>query len=434
MSQSFQFQIGGEETGLRVDEFLASRFGSLSRMRIASLINAGACLVNQKTAQAGLRVATGDRVELAMDEGTPTAMAPEPVPLEILYEDSHLVVVVKPAGLLVHPTKNTKHGTLANALVYHLNRDFYDSAESSVPSCDTYPSSDTNPSSDSSPLIPHDQLNQDDQFAPPAGLLCESSDLNLRIESSKPMRGDQAFKLRTALHGEAHSLVRPGIVHRLDRATSGLMVIAKTPRALSTLSRHFNRRLVKKRYLALVHGVVNADEGTIKASIGRDPDSQPHWRVTESGKEAESRFFVRERFNRATLLELEPVTGRTNQLRIHCAYSGHPIIGDEMYGSTGIRHQASGSEKILVAEQNDLGNEPPEHLPGHLNGADSSIGAHSSNTSDPVPADYYATRLCLHAWRLAFHHPANGEWLEFTSTLPQDFASVIERLTLEARS
>ncbi|HVG21140.1 MAG TPA: RluA family pseudouridine synthase, partial [Blastocatellia bacterium] len=283
MNQSFEFQVGEEESGRRVDEFLAARFGGLSRMRIASLVGAGACLVNQKTAQAGWRVATGDRVEFALTEGSPTAMDPEPVPLEILYEDRHVVVIVKPAGLLVHPTKNVKHGTLANALVYHLNKDFYESSQ-----------------------------------------------------------------LRAPLHGEAHSLVRPGLAHRLDRATSGLMVIAKTARALGTLSRHFNRRLVKKRYLALVRGLIGEDSATIKARIGRDPDRQPHWWVSEDGKEAETRLLVRERFDQATLVELEPVTGRTNQLRIHLASAGHPIIGDEMYGEGGGRRPGAGNREEMI--------------------------------------------------------------------------------------
>src|ERR1044071_4002800 len=148
MSQSFQFRITAEESGLRVDEFLATRFGGLSRMRIANLISAGDCLLNNKTARAGWRVAIGDAVEFTVDEGAPTAMNAEPLPLEILHEDSHMVVVVKPAGLLVHPTKNVKQGTLANALAYHLNKDFFEGSEA-----------------------------------------------------------------RTARPGEAHSLVRPGIVH-----------------------------------------------------------------------------------------------------------------------------------------------------------------------------------------------------------------------------
>ncbi|HEX8185573.1 MAG TPA: RluA family pseudouridine synthase, partial [Blastocatellia bacterium] len=258
-------------------------------------------------------------------------MQAEPLPLEILYEDGHILVIVKPPGLLVHPTKHVKHGTLANALAYHLNKGFF--------------------------------------------------------EGSEP---------RIALHGIAHSLVRPGIVHRLDRATSGLMVIAKTGRALSTLSRHFNRRLVKKRYLALVEDLFDQDEGTINAPIGRDPDRQPHWRVLEGGRQAETRFRVRERFDRMTLVELEPVTGRTNQLRIHCAHSGHPIIGDEIYGDRGRDESVESSENAGI--------------------------------SSLMTQDHGArSRLCLHAWRLAFHHPANGEWLEFTSPLPEEIAALIYR-------
>ena len=166
------------------------------------------------------------------------------------------------------------------------------------------------------------------------------------------------------------SVVRPGIVHRLDRDTSGLMVVAKTQRALSILSRHFNRRLVRKRYIALVEGRILADEGAISAPIGRDPDHKPHWRVMDDGKAAETRFRVLERRGDITMVELEPVTGRTNQLRIHCAWAGHAILGDRLYSN--------------------------------------------------APAE----RLCLHASELAFHHPAGGEWMEFHSPLPPDITAV----------
>ncbi|HEX8088770.1 MAG TPA: RluA family pseudouridine synthase, partial [Blastocatellia bacterium] len=321
--------------------------------------------------RAGLRLAAGDTIEFALAEGAPTAMDPEPVPLEILYEDSHIVVIVKPAGLLVHPTRNIKRGTLANALAYHLNKDFYEGSE----------------------LETGQSQNQ------------QSGARGTRDEAppENSTRAAPNAELRAALHGEAHSLVRPGIVHRLDRPTSGLMVIAKTRRALSALSRHFNRRLVKKRYLALVCGLVGEDSATIKEKIGRDPNQQPHWRVMEGGKEAETRLSVRERFGQTTLVELEPVTGRTNQLRIHCAFAGHPIIGDELY-YMGAGAWPSGQDIRL----NEVAESP---------------------VSEPRPADRSPRpRLCLHAWRLAFHHPASGEWLEFTSPLPEDFASLIARL------
>ncbi len=275
MAQSFQFSALDEDSGRRLDEFLAARFGALSRMRIANLISGGACLVNQARVQAGHRIAPGDRVEITFDEGTPTAMMPEPIPLDVAYEDEHIIVVVKPSGMLVHPTRSVKSGTLANALTYHLNRSFY--------------------------------------------------------EDDKTTRG---ATLQGAAHGELHSLIRPGLIHRLDRPTSGLMVVAKTQSALAQLSRHFGRRLVDKRYLALVAGRIDKDEETISAPIGRDPDRRPQWWVMEGGRAAETRYQVVERFAEATLIEMEPVTGRTNQLRIHAAYTGHPIIGDEQYFDT----------------------------------------------------------------------------------------------------
>jgi 23S rRNA pseudouridine1911/1915/1917 synthase len=320
VNQSLQFHID-ETTAQRLDEFLASQLGWLSRMRIANLLAQGACAVNDHVAQAGYHVRRGDLVSITLDEGAPTAMLPENVPLEIIYEDDHLLVVVKPAGMLVHPTRGVKQGTLANALAYHLNR-----------------------------------LRIEDASESSAQAHLKFTVSNLESEVSNPP-----------------SIVRPGIAHRLDRATSGLMVIAKHQRALSILSRHFHHRLVRKRYLALAHGRVVEDQCLISAPIGRDPEGKPKWRVMESGKQAETRLRVLERRDSLTLVELEPVTGRTNQLRIHCAHLGHPIIGDELY------------------------------------------------TVDA------AARLCLHAARLAFNHPANGEWMEFNSPLPAELAQVLDR-------
>jgi 23S rRNA pseudouridine1911/1915/1917 synthase len=288
MTQDLQFLIDERDASERLDRFLASRLGSLSRMRINSLLAQGACSVNKAQAAPGLHLQAGDLVEISIDASEQTSMTPEAIPLDIVYEDRDLLVVNKPARMLVHPTKGEKSGTLANALAYHLNRD------------------------------------------------------------------------------AAASLIRPGLVHRLDRATSGLMVVAKQPRAHAILTRHFHRRLVEKRYLALVEGVIEEDALTISARIGRDPSAHPKWNVSESGKPAETRLRVLERRAGATLVELEPVTGRTNQLRIHCAHAGHAILGDDWYGTR--------------------------------------------------PAQ----RLCLHAARLCFHHPRGGDWLEFSTPLPEE--------------
>jgi 23S rRNA pseudouridine1911/1915/1917 synthase len=211
--------------------------------------------------------------------------------------------------VLVHPTLGVKRGTLANALAYHLNRKLID---------------------ESAALI-----NQ-----PPA------SDV-------------------------ARAFVRPGLVHRLDRDTSGLLAVTKTQGALSRLSQHFQRRLVEKLYVAVVGGLVEDERMTIDAPIGRDEEARPPWGVSEAGRASETRLRVSERRARRTLVELEPVTGRTNQLRIHCAHAGHAVVGDRLYGG-----------------------EPH-------------------------------ARLCLHASRLGFRHPATNEPVEFNSAPPPELLSAL---------
>jgi 23S rRNA pseudouridine1911/1915/1917 synthase len=170
------------------------------------------------------------------------------------------------------------------------------------------------------------------------------------------------------LNRDKKDFIRPGLIHRLDKDTSGLIVIAKTSRAHAILADHFHRKLVEKRYVALVSGMVKENEGVIEAPIGRFAE-QKLWNIKEDGKPAETRFRVIKRNKDSTLLELEPVTGRTNQLRIHCAYIGHPIIGD---------HRYQGRE---------------------------------------------FSRLCLHAQKLRFWHPNGNHRLEFETKLPEEFLS-----------
>ncbi|HEX6184374.1 MAG TPA: RluA family pseudouridine synthase [Pyrinomonadaceae bacterium] len=309
MTRTLRFNVEEVGAGTRLDEFLAGRVGGLSRMRIASLLAGGACRVNGEAARAGRRLRAGDVVEVESRGEAPNSMTPEAAPLEIVYEDEHLVVVVKPSGVLVHPTLGVKRGTLANALAYHLNRELIDEGGAVI--------------------------NQPSET------------------------------------GAAPSFVRPGLVHRLDRDTSGLLAVAKTQAALSRLSQHFQRRLVEKRYVAVVGGVVEGERLTFEAPIGRDEEARPRWGVSESGRQAETRLRVLERRERRTLVELEPVTGRTNQLRIHCAHAGHPVVGDVLYGG-----------------------EPH-------------------------------TRLCLHAARLSLRHPATNEWMEFVSEAPPELLSAL---------
>lgn len=201
----------------------------------------------------------------------------------------------------------------------------------------------------------------------PCGMLAHPS----HREQSDTLLNALAFHLnKTVLQAEnaeeaVSKFIRAGLIHRLDKQTSGLMVVAKTSRAHQIVADHFHRKLVEKRYLALVEGVVAADSGIIEGPIGRYADLKM-WDINPEGKHAETRFWVKERFADTTLLELEPVTGRTNQLRIHCTHFGHPIVGDTQRGGREFE------------------------------------------------------RLCLHAWRIKFHHPGSGEILDFSA--PHSFA------------
>lgn len=272
-----------EVNKVRLEDFLLDHFSRLSKMYLRDTVKRELCEVNGRPENIGYRVRPNDLIEIVLDPDRETAMLPEDIPLNIVYEDGEIIVVNKPAGMLTHPSHRENSGTLLNALAYYLNK------RSSV-------------------------------------------------------------------------LIRPGLIHRLDKQTSGLIVVAKNARAHRILSGHFMKKRVEKRYLALVEGIVDANEGTIEAPIGRY-DELKHWSVKEDGKHSESRFWVRERKSDTTLIELEPVTGRTNQLRIHCELIGHPIVGDVRRGGR------------------EFG------------------------------------RLCLHAYRLSFPHPISNERLVLESAM-----------------
>lgn len=300
MTQVFHFIAGPRDFNKRLDSFLFERLGQLSKIHITNLVEKGACAVNQRAVQAGLHLKEGDEVVFTIESVPHNAMTPEEIPLRIIHEDEAIIVVVKPSGMLVHPTLSVKSGTLLNALAFHFNQN-------------------------------------------------------------------------STRNDFGSTFIRPGLVHRLDRETSGLMVITKTQEALSRLTRHFQRKVVEKRYLALVQGCLDQDEIKITAPIGRDESQTPKWRTMENGKTSETNLRVVERYKGKTLVELEPITGRTNQLRIHCAFIGHPIIGDKL--RAGLTH----------------------------------------------------VRLCLHASDLAFFHPVTNEWLTFYSPLPDEIEILLKQ-------
>lgn len=290
------FQVAPEDFKKRLDVYLQEQFPTVSKIYLREIIRDEKCEVNGAWQSRGYLLKTGDFIEVELEQRENNLIEPENIPLDILFEDADVLIVNKPAGMLVHPTVRIRHGTLLNALAFYLNP--------------------------------------------------------VREKENSPIIENSPFK-------------RAGLVHRLDKQTSGLMTIAKNPRSLRILCSHFQRRLVEKRYFALVEGVISEDAGTIDAPIGRYEESR-FWNIKADGKHAVTNFWVKKRFADSSLVELEPVTGRTNQLRIHLAHIGYPIFGDTKYGGREF------------------------------------------------------ARLCLHAYKLSFWHPNGGKKLEYQTKNPFD--------------
>jgi len=305
-----RFLVAPLEEGLRLDLFLAGKVPGLSRAQVQRAVADGRVLLNDRPIKAARRVRTGDAVAVYIPEAKPYGVTGEPIPLTILYEDSSLLVIDKPAGMVVHPAAGHAAGTLVNALLHHC-RDL------------------------------------------------------------------------SGIGG----VLRPGIVHRLDKGTSGLLVAAKSDTAHQGLAAQFKRHEVKKTYLALVYGNPRTDGGRIEAAVGRHPTDRKKMSTTSrQGRDAVSIWRIRERFGPVALLEVDIVTGRTHQIRVHLTDIGYPVVGDKLYGGAG---RIKGIEDAA--------------LRARIKGLD---------------------RQALHAWRLCFAHPLTGETLEFSSPLPEDIASL----------
>ena len=306
-------EVQPEDAGTRLDQFLAGRLGGRTRSQIQKLIREGRVGLDRTAARAGIAVRTGDTVRVDIPAPTPATLRPEALPLEVVHDDADLVVVNKPAGMVVHPAAGHADGTLVNALLHHVQ------------------------------------------------------DLS-------------------GIGGE----LRPGIVHRLDRGTSGLLVVAKHDRAHADLARQFADREVEKEYVALVWGLVRQGR-RIDLPIGRDPVDRKRISVrSRRAREAVTRVVTAEPLDGVTLVRVAIATGRTHQIRVHLSATGHAVVGDSVYGGRR-RH-------------------PPPHL----------------------RVVQRLDRPFLHAARLAFTHPRDGRRIVFSCALPddlQDLADAVRAVT-----
>ena len=304
--------VDNKNEGARLDAFLASHIEGWSRARLQQLIADEEVLVNGKPSKPSHKLRSNDAIEVELVASPSEFFEPEPIPLEIVYEDEVLIVVNKPAGLIVHPAAGIHSGTLANALAYHF-----------------------------------EQLSS---------------------------RGGN---------------VRPGIVHRIDKDTSGLLVVAKTELAHEKLADQFRERTVFKSYVALTHGVIEPEGGRIDHALARDPRNRTRMAPVRSGRSALTLYRVKQRYERFTLLDVEIKTGRTHQIRVHLASLKHPVVGDLVYG--GGRDNTVRDPKLRV-EIRKLG------------------------------------RQFLHAAELGFVHPISGAPLRFQAPLPPTLQQFLDFL------
>ena len=300
---TFEYTACAQDSGMRMDAFLAQYCTQISRSGAQQLLAQGAVLCNGKAVAKSCKIAENDCVVLQIPSAQPVEIVPQNIPVEIVYEDEHLLIVNKPKGMVVHPAAGNPDGTLVNALLFHC-----------------------------------------------AGRL-------------------------SGINGE----IRPGIVHRIDKDTSGLLVVAKDDETHAGLSAQFAVHSIRREYQAVVYGGFAQDSGFVEAPIGRHPvDRKKMAVIATNSKQAYTSYEVLQRYHGFTHIALQLRTGRTHQIRVHMANIGHPVAGDAVYG-------------------------PKKYIP-KLQGQ------------------------CLHAKTLGFVHPVTGQDLEFNSELPPYFTAFIQTL------
>ncbi|XP_049363098.1 RNA pseudouridine synthase 2, chloroplastic [Solanum verrucosum] len=359
--------VGGKTGKLRLDSWVSSRIDGVSRARVQSSIRSGLVSVNGRvTDKVSHMVKGGDKVDCTIADLKPLRAEPEDIPLDIVYEDEHVLVVNKPAHMVVHPAPGNATGTLVSGILHHC----------SLPTVS----------------FPGEEVLSDVEDA-------SDDELNMFSANRSPNYGDSSVM--------CESSVRPGIVHRLDKGTSGLLVVAKNEHSLAGLAEQFKKHTIKRVYVSITCGVPASVAGRVDIPIGRDSNNRirmaaiPGTPKSGKSRHAVSRYKVIEKLagGGSALVEWRLETGRTHQIRAHAKYLGIPLMGDEVYGGT----------KNMALSL--LQHKTPPMFHGKLSQLVSQID-----------------RPCLHALTLGFRHPFTGENIHFTRLPPPDFAEILSDL------
>ena len=298
-----RLEVSPEDAGVRVDKYLAEQLPDITRSYLQKLLKDGSVEMNGKPVKASAKTVAGAVITLTIPEPEEPEILPEDIPLDILYEDSDVILINKPKGMVVHPAAGHYTGTLVNALMYHCKGDL------------------------------------------------------------------------SGING----VLRPGIVHRIDKDTTGVLIVCKNDKAHNALAEQLKEHSITRKYRAIVCGNLKEDEGTVDAPLGRHPQDRKKMAIVRTGgKRAVTHYRVLERFGNYTYIECQLETGRTHQIRVHMASLGHPLLGDEVYGRA----------------------KSPFKLEGQT----------------------------LHAMVLGFIHPTTGAYLEFEAPLPEYFEKLLEKL------
>jgi len=327
MSKQYSYTVTYEEEGIRIDKFIASKDTAFSRSFVQKLILEGYITVDGGKIKPSYNVHVGNMVKLTMPESQINEiLKAENIPLDIVFEDKEILVINKPAGIVVHPAAGISSGTLVNAFLAHIS------------------------------------------------------------DKKNDISDEEVLDLDLITPG------RPGVVHRLDKGTSGIIVMAKTADAYYHLSKQFKEHTINRKYIALVCGNPKLESGIISAPIGRSQRDRKKMAVTPfNSREARTQFYVAERYVGYSLLDIFPKTGRTHQIRVHLAHIGYPVLGDSTYSSRKKDLEPAKHQKVKVAIQG-------------------------------------LSRQALHAQTLGFMHPDSGKYIEFSVPIPEDIQKVIDAL------